>query len=180
MLGNHGIWTKMVMHEDSIAVPMILSGSDIPQGQVIDKPVSLVDCYPTILDCVGEKLTDDEEKLPGTSLFDFMNGGGPVRSIISEYHDGGVSTGMFALRNNNWKYIYYPDHQPQLFDLGKDPQEDVDLAQNPDYADILLECDTALREILDPDEVNHQALSKQADIMETFGGYDAILSIEEF
>jgi len=40
MLGNHGIWTKMVMHEDAIAIPMILSGEDFPGGQVIDEPTS--------------------------------------------------------------------------------------------------------------------------------------------
>lgn len=179
MLGNHGIWTKMVMHEDAIAIPMILSGEDVPGGQVIDEPISLVDCYPTIIDCVGETLTAEEEKLPGTSLFEFMYENRPVRNIISEYHDGGVSTGMFALRSKNWKYIFYPGYPPQLFDLSNDPQEDVDLAQDPAYAQILKECDTALREILDPDEVNEKALTQQAEIIEAFGGYDAILAMEE-
>jgi choline-sulfatase len=179
MLGNHGIWTKMVMHEDAIAIPMILSGNDVPQGLVADELVSLVDCYPTIIDCVGETLTVEEKNLPGTSLFEFMGDDRPVRNIISEYHDGGVSTGMFALRSNKWKYIYYPGHQPQLFDLSNDPREDMDLAQNPHYSKILRQCDAALRQILDPDEVNQQALSKQAKIIDTFGGYEAILRMEE-
>jgi choline-sulfatase len=173
------IWTKMVMHEDAIAIPMILSGEDVPSGQVIDEPVSQVDCYPTIIDCVGETLTAEEEKLPGVSLFEFMNEERLVRNIISEYHDGGVSTGMFALRSKNWKYIFYPGYQPQLFDLSNDPQEDLDLAQDPDYAETLKKCDTALREILNPDEVNEQAFTQQAKLIEAFGGYDAILAMEE-
>ena len=35
MLGNHGIWAKSVMYEDSAGVPMILSGPDVPGGQTV-------------------------------------------------------------------------------------------------------------------------------------------------
>ena len=178
MLGNHGIWTKMVMHEDAIAVPMILCGEGVPSGKVVDTPVSLVDCYPTVIESVGETLTSEEHALPGFSLFGIANDERPKRWVISEYHDGGVSTGQFALRKDQWKYMYYPGNRPQLFDLAADPHEDDDLAQNPFYASVLKECDLALRDILDPDAINEKVLAKQAKIIEEHGGYEAVVSTE--
>ena len=174
MLGNHGIWTKMLMYEDAVAIPMIVSGPDVPQGKVVDTPVSLVDCYPTIIENAGEGLSASEKTLPGTSLFDIANGATPDRNIISEYHDGGVSTGLFMLLHGPWKYIYYPGHRPQLFDTVNDPNEDVDLAESVEHAEVLAECEAAMRAMFDPDEVNAQALTSQAKIIESLGGYDAI------
>ncbi len=179
MLGNHGIWTKMVMYEDAIAVPMIITGEDVPRGKVVDTPVSLVDCYQTVLECVGISLSEEEQALPGTSLFEIANGYEPDRAVISEYHDGGVSTGMFALRKEQWKYIYYPDHPAQLFNLSTDPQEDTDLANNPAFEQVLRGCEAELRKICDPVAVNQRALSKQAKILEEYGGYDAVMSMDE-
>ena len=178
MLGNHGIWTKMVMNEDSIAVPMIISGNGIPTGKVVDTPVSLVDCYQTVLECVGEELTEQEQDLPGTSLYKIALGADPERCVMSEYHDGGVSIGLFALRKGKWKYNYYPGHAPQLYDLSIDPQEDNDLASNPDFQHILNECDAALRKICDPDAVEIHVHEKQAAIIEELGGYDAVASMD--
>ena len=179
MLGNHGMWTKMMMYEDSVGIPMIMSGPDVPQGKVVDTPVSLVDCYPTIIESVGETLTEEEKNLPGTSLFDLTNEEQTDRPIISEYHDGGVSTGLFMLVKGRWKYNYYPGYQPQLFDLINDPQEDKDLAEEPQYQAVLADCDAELRKILDPDAVNTRAFEKQAQIIESFGGYETVDSMEQ-
>lgn len=179
MLGNHGAWTKMLMHEDAVAIPMILAGPDVPSGGVIDTPVSLVDCYPTIVEGVGETLSAEEKALPGTSLFKIAEGEQPKRWIISEYHDGGMSTGIFMLVKDPWKFIYYPGHRPQLFNLCDDPMEDLDLAGDPAHASALRECEAALREVLDPDAVNDDVFAKQGRIIEDFGGYDRVAAMEE-
>ena len=179
MLGNHGIWTKMLMYEDAVAIPMILSGDGVPRGKDVDTPVSLVDCYPTIIESAGETLTKEERELAGKSLFSIANGEKPTRWLISEYHDGGMSTGTFMLLKDRWKYIYYPGYRPQLFNLSDDPLEDVDLARDPAYASVLQECESALREILDPDAVNEEVFAKQADIIESHGGYERVASMEE-
>ncbi len=179
MLGNQGLWTKMVMNEDSIAVPMIISGDGVPSGMVVDTPVSLVDCYQTVMECVDEELTEQERSLPGTSLYQIANGEESDRCVISEYHDGGVSSGLFALRKGHWKFNYYPGHPPQLFDLSIDPQEDNDLASNLKFEHILEECELALRNICDPDAVEALVHEKQAAIIEELGGYDTVASMDE-
>ena len=50
MLGEHGLWWKSCMYDGAVAVPLILSGADVPSGKVVDTNVSLVDGFPTIVE----------------------------------------------------------------------------------------------------------------------------------
>ncbi len=174
MLGNHGVWTKMLMYEDAVAIPLILKGADIPKGKVIETPVSLVDMYPTVVNGCGGELSEAESALPGQDLLKMVQEDSQDRSILSEYHDGGVSTGMFMLVSKRWKYIVYPGYEPQLFDLLNDPDEDNDLASDPKFADKRKRADAAMRALIDPDAVNDRALRKQGAIVEAMGGQGKI------
>ena len=49
-LGARGIFGKFTMYEEASAIPFIMSGPDVPAGKVLDTPISLVDCFPTVLD----------------------------------------------------------------------------------------------------------------------------------
>src|SRR5262249_49946440 len=121
--GVRGLWGKSVHYEESSAIPMIMAGADIPQGKVAHTPVSLVDCYQTILECVGAKPHAADADLPGRSLFGFAAKDDPERGAISEYHASSSITGCTMLRKGRWKYIHYVGYQPQLFDLEADPGE---------------------------------------------------------
>ena len=77
MLGNHGMWTKMLMNEDSAGIPLILSGPGVPRGAVVDTPVSLVDCHQTILEGAGLALGEADRALPGHSLMAIAAGDRP-------------------------------------------------------------------------------------------------------
>lgn len=178
MLGNHGMWTKQIMYEDAVGIPLIITGPDIPTGKVVDTPASLIDFYPTILEGVGISLNETERNLPGRNLLDLANHEAPKRAIVSEYHDGGVTKGFFMLRHNQWKLIYYAGQEPQLFDLVSDPYENLDLAQSKFHRHILEECKTKLYEILDPEVVDMQARNDQAEVIAKLGGRDAILNKE--
>ncbi len=180
MLGSHGYWAKSVMYEDSAAIPLILAGPGVPRGATVDTPVSLVDCYPTVLESAGVPLTDEDRELPGHSLLDIAAGETPERTVLSEYHDGGAVTGMFMIRHANWKYIHYPGYAPQLFDLGADPHELDDLGTSCAHAAIRERCEAALRSVLDPERVNAQALAEQAAKVAALGGAEAILAAGDF
>src|SRR5919197_2675583 len=67
-LGARGLWGKSNLYEDSAAVPMMMAGPDVPQGVACTEPVSLVDCFPTILDCADVAPHSDDQDLPGASL----------------------------------------------------------------------------------------------------------------
>ncbi len=58
---------------------------------------------------------------PGVSIARLVNGEKPERTVLSEYHGMGSTTGAFAIRNGKYKYVRYVRYAPQLFDLEADP-----------------------------------------------------------
>ena len=179
-MGNHGIWAKSVMYEDSAGVPFIMSGSGIPTNTVIDTPISLVDCAPTIAESVGGQLTSHKAHLDGDSLFDIIQTQPTDRVVFSEHHDGGSLAGSFMIRFGRWKYIYHIGHPPQLFDLEADPNELVDLGQDPNYTELQADCQARLIQIVDPEKANAQAFHDQANKLASWGGLDAVRGWQTF
>ena len=83
------------------------------------------------------------------------------------------------LRKGGWKLNYYVDGPPQLFDLKSDPEERIDLADDPNHSAKLDELVAALHSIVDPVEASSAALSDQQEVVASNGGVDAVLkSIE--
>ena len=179
-LGNHGLWTKCTMYEESVAIPMILAGPGIPEGKTIDTPVSLVDVHQTVLETTGLGLSAADAVLPGRSLLGIANGGRPQRTLLSEFHDGGSITGMFMIRHGRWKYIHYPGYASQLFDMENDPGEAHDLGESPAHHEVRRLCEARLRAIVDPDEANARAFGDQAARIEELGGVEAIRNTPEY
>ena len=172
-LGARGLWGKQVMYEEAVKVPMILAGPGIPVA-VRREPVSHVDAYPTIMQCVGEAAPDAS----GISLLSKI----PERNVVSEYHASSSKSGEFMIRNGKWKYVYfvhYPD-QPELFDLESDPEELKNLALEKSFASVRQECHRKLLAILDPEEVDRRAKRRQAEIVAANGGREAVLKRGSF
>ncbi|MBL6458241.1 sulfatase-like hydrolase/transferase [Belnapia sp. T6] len=175
-LGCRGLWGKSNMYQDSVAVPLIMAGPDIPAGHVCHEPVTLVDAFPTILHAVGAPQHPDDADLPGSSLFDVMRGLTHPRDVLSEYHAVGSVTGAFMLRRGSLKFIHYAGMEPQLFDLRTDPWETRNLAADPDWAGPRRDCEAALRAICDPDVMDALAFADQAARIEAVGGREAIFA----
>lgn len=174
-MGEHGLFYKSTMYEGSVGVPLLMSGPGIPQGKVVKSPCSLVDIYPTILDCVGAEVAKEEENLPGTSLLEIMKDETYERPIFSEYHNFGIYTGEFMVRVGDFKYVYYVNERPQLFNLREDPKEVQDLASDSLYKDVLARMDAVLREFIDPEEVDNRAKRSQQELLGKYGGKEEFL-----
>ncbi len=181
-LGNRGFWGKSLMYEESVAVPMIMAGPDLPANRRISTPVSLIDICPTVLEGVMGLAPDHSRvtSLPGASLHAIANGAQPERPVISEYHAFGAINSYYMLRHGRFKYVHYVGHPPQLFDLDADPRELNDLAANPAYGDVLREAEARLRAILDPEEIEARSFADQEAKIAANGGAEAILAIPEY
>lgn len=174
-LGARGLWGKSVMYEESLAVPLAMAGAGIPAGRIVDTPVSLVDCYRTVLEAVGCAVPQADLALPSCSLWEILAGARPDRNVFAEYHAAASITGTFMIRHGRWKYIYHVGFRPELYDLEADPGETSDLAERPDMVPALAECRAALLRICDPDAVSAEAFADQRRRIALHGGRDAVM-----
>jgi choline-sulfatase len=167
-MGARGLWGKQVLYEEAAKVPMILAGPDIPLG-VRSEPVSHVDVYPTVMQCLGA----DAPGASGVSLLSRI----PERTVVSEYHASSSRAGEYMIRNGKWKYVYfvqYPE-RPELFDLEKDPEELNDLGTNPAFSKERKSCHDKLLSMLNPEEVDRKAKRRQAELVAAHGGREAVI-----
>lgn len=160
-LGDHEIWWKCCMYEQSVGVPLIVRGPGVEEGALVEHPTSLLDLVPTVADGVG---IEPDQNWRGRSLLPVVAGdheADPDRTVFSEYHAHGTSRGMFMLRRERYKYVYYPENPDQLFDLDADPEETNNLAADSEYEDLRAEFESELRTIIDPDAVDRRARRDQ-------------------
>jgi arylsulfatase A-like enzyme/Tfp pilus assembly protein PilF len=120
--GEHGeIGHSLFTYDTTLRVPLIVAGPAIPEGRVVDAPVSLVDVAPTIAAQTGTPALDAD----GIDLTAAMNGAAiPSRALYAESFapllDFGWSP-LRTLRAGGWKYIAAP--KPELYELSADPGE---------------------------------------------------------
>lgn len=175
-MGAHGVYYKSTMYEGSVGIPMLLAGPDIPVGATVSTNVSLLDVFPTVLDCVGARPSDKDRCLPGRSLIDIaINAPDEDRAVCAEYYSQGIYTAMFMLRNRKYKYVHYVHERPQLFDMENDPDECCDLAADPAYAEVVASMHAQLETVFDTEALESASKQAQAELMDAHGGEEEFL-----
>jgi choline-sulfatase len=175
-LGARGLWGKSTMYEEIAGVPFIAAGPSFPAGLVVDTPVSHVDAFPTIVESAGQDFAQLKNDHPGINLCEIAKGIKPVRTVLSEYHGMGSTTGAYMIRVGQYKYVHYVKYPAQLFDLLSDPEEMTDVADRPEMASVLTECRQKLYALLDPVAVDAQAKKRQSELLATHGGREAVIA----
>ncbi len=168
--GDHGLFGLFHLYEESLGVPLLMAGPDVPPGGRIGDPVSHVDLYPTILETCGVPLTPDERDAQGASLWRLIDGAERRDSVFAEYHGTGTTSAGYVLRQGSWKLIYFVGMAPQLFDLAADPDEAHDLADDPRHAERLDDMIAKLRQRVDPEALDRMAKGDQRALIERHGG----------
>lgn len=124
--GAHGLIGKQNLYEESIRVPLVVSGPGIASGKRTGAMCYLFDVLPTLGDLCGVKGPGTSE---GNSLAPILKqGDGQGRPRLAF----GYRKVQRALRVGPWKLIRYPEvNQTQLFNLENDPFENENLVENP-------------------------------------------------
>ena len=164
MLGEHGLWRKMSFYDQSVRVPLQIIGPKFISGQV-DKPVSNLDLFPTILDAANIDL--DQYEYDGQSLINVLTTGNEDSLddyVISEYFAHGTENPIGMVQKNEWKLIYEHDKNPkvELFNLNKDPHEYNNLSPNPEHHKIIKELSDKLINLWgDPEKLRKKIIYDQ-------------------
>ena len=131
MLGERGLWYKMSPFEGSIRVPLLVHApARFAPGRVA-APVSLLDLLPTIVDLAGES----PPPVDGVSLLPALEGAElPERDVPLEYLAEGVRAPQVTLVRGPLKLVRGTGEADLLYDVDADPEERVDVAEDPAYA----------------------------------------------
>lgn len=156
-LGEHGLWQKQSLFEESARVPMIIAAPGISgKGTVAETPVGLIDLYPTLAELCNVKapenlqgqslvpiLKDPTEKGRGWAITTVTRGGGKrnaKKQGVPRFHG-------YSLRTPKYRYTEWDGGAQgrELYDHEKDPQELTNLAEDPAHAATIAELSTQLQ-----------------------------------
>ncbi len=165
-LGEHGLWYKNNLFENSVRVPFIISGPGIPNNKRIDTPISHIDLVPTILDISN---SSKPEYLRGRSLIPLIinNKRNEDEVVYSESHSEGNCTGSFMIRKGEWKYIYFTDYEGLLYNLKTDPEEKINLIDEKSLNNVVDDLKNELFKLVDTKKITYDAFRKQKKIRDT-------------
>lgn len=171
-MGEHGLWQKMSLFEESSRVPMLIVAPGVTnKGGVAATPVSQVDLFPTLAELCD---ITAPASLQGQSLVPILRdttqaGRGWALTQVSRGNPGGgqrqnnksaaadssknqtPADGRFfgySLRTPRWRYTEWDEARKgqELYDHESDPRELTNLAEDPAHKATIEELAVTLRD----------------------------------
>ena len=138
-MGEHGMWWKNCMFEQSSRVPLVISWPKRWQGrQRRSGASSHMDLVQTVVEMAGGHAPDDWN---GQSMLHRMDDAHAHWKdyAVTEYYAHNTASGYVMIRQGEWKYVYHTvidkDHpaERELYHLPTDPGEFTNLAHLPEH-----------------------------------------------
>ena len=152
-LGEHGLWQKLSLFEESARVPLIIAAPGMAgQGGACDAPVGLVDVYPTLTELCTVAAPDN---LQGQSLVPMLEDpDAPGRGwALTEVTRGRAEKQIFgySIRTPRYRYTEWDGGEAgrELYDHENDPLEQTNLAGLPEQADRVAELSRLVSDAVD-------------------------------
>ena len=126
-LGEKGTFAKHALWEPATNAPLLFAGPNLPKGKVIGTPAEMLSIYPTLLELCG---LPSYAKNEGKSLVPIM-----LEEETGQDMYARTTFGMnnHAVKSKRFRYIQYEDGGEELYDHDNDPNEWINLADNPDF-----------------------------------------------
>lgn len=147
-LGEHGLWQKMSLFENSARVPLVIyDPRSAGNGKPSVRTVELVDLHPTLAELCGlpapanltgkslKPLLENPASVWDKPAFTQVTRGTPT--VTGETTKKGMKSLMGrSVRNERYRYTEWDGGKQgvQLYDYEKDPGELKNLADDPQYA----------------------------------------------
>jgi arylsulfatase A-like enzyme len=160
-LGDHGLYDKRFMYEESIKMPFLVRWPGVAKAGSTQAAMGInPDFAPTFMEVAGLPVPAD---MQGRSLVPLMKGERPADWRTSwyyrYYHDPGDhnTRAHYGVRTETHKLIYFwKKDQWEMYDLVKDPEELHNLYNDPAAADIIAKLKTEMyrlkKELKDDDQ----------------------------
>lgn len=126
-LGEKNRFAKQSLWERDTRTVLIFKDLNSAGGKVCEKPVQLVDMYPTLLEMCN---------LPPYNLADGHSLTKLIQHPEKRWRHAALSfygVGNVAVRNDRYRIIKYEDGSQELYDLKTDPNEWTNLAGHTEY-----------------------------------------------
>jgi uncharacterized sulfatase len=152
-LGEHGLWHKRSLFEESARVPFILATPGMKTaGQRSNSLIELTDVFPTLCDLCG---VSAPKQLEGKSLRPFIeNASAEIHTAAFTQARRGKKAEFWGrtIRTVRWRCTEWNEGRNgiELYDHETDPQEYTNLASDPKHAATLQELRGALAAKLPP------------------------------
>ncbi len=142
-LGEHGLWRKNSLFEESTRAPLIITSPSIETPiHGCDRIVEFVDIYPTVAELAS---LPSPNGLSGKSLVPLLRNPRakwdfPAYSQVQFGKNDEACPGR-SVRTDRWRYVEWDGGRRgrELYDHRADPDEMQNLAEDPTYASIVHE-----------------------------------------
>jgi uncharacterized sulfatase len=163
-LGEHGLWQKQSLFEESARVPLIISAPGIKaRGQSSPRLAELVDVYPTLSDLCGlappselegrslkPLLDEPSREWKKVAITQVRRGGSPGGQAKGKTKTKNPEAGFsgYSIRTERYRYTIWDrgTRGAQLYDHDTDPAEQHNLASDPMMAKTV----ASMRKLLEP------------------------------
>ncbi|MEM9282883.1 MAG: sulfatase [Verrucomicrobiota bacterium] len=136
-LGEKQHWGKATGWFRATRVPLLIvppregALEGFSPGVRCERPVNLIDLFPTILEMTG---LPAKEELEGNSLIPLL---ADPQAEWAEHTITTFGRGNHAISTPRWRFIRYFDGSEELYDRSRDPNEWNNLAKDPEHAEML-------------------------------------------
>ncbi len=124
-MGTKERWGKRSLWESATKVPLMISMPEGVKGRTCNRPVGLIDLYPTLIEECG---VSNRMGLEGRSLVRLL------KNPDAEWNFPAITTfgqNNHSIRSQNFRYISYSDGSEELYDHRVDPNEFNNIVSRP-------------------------------------------------